>query len=164
LLCRTAIVSQVQTSNVVLEATGNIDVSAAVKYASSNSLSLLAKGNVNVYASVQNAGSGSLLALGGWDGVTPPVSASAIQSAYGNNGGSVLIGGGSAPGGVALGSMNGATVVAASNLTLNAVNGYAQVGYHGDAQGSIIVGLRGQLALTGGAGRARSRRSDTAAI
>src|ERR1051326_4072988 len=129
------VVSNLATTSVVLEATGNLNVLSAVKYTSANSLSLLAKQNVNVAASVQNAGTGSILALGGWDGVTPPVSAAAIQSAYGNNGGSVLIGGNNAAAGVALGSMGGSTVVAASNLALTATNGYAQAGYNGDAQG-----------------------------
>ena len=58
---------------------------------------------------------------------------------YGNNSGSVTIGGAGSAGDVAVGSANGATLIAGQNITLNAANGYAQAGYHGTSGGNITL-------------------------
>jgi filamentous hemagglutinin family protein len=149
------IVSNLASTNVSVTASNDITVNAAITYSSANSLTFLAGHNLTVNASVQNAGSGAIFAAAGWDGVT---SASAILStpgAYGQNGGSVLIGGAGASGGVALGSRTGTTTIAAQNLNLVGTNNYAQLGYHGlhappvNTSGDIVVQLSGALTLTG---------------
>ena len=165
------------TTNVRLEASNDINVLAPIIYDSANSLTFLAQRNVTLSASVQNAGPGAFLAVAGWDGVTGPGFILNTQGAYGNNGGSVLIGGGNAHGGVAVGSMGGTTTVAARHVALEAVNGYAQLGYNANAntsgsdlssaqiasggylsQGSnsakITVTASGDVTLAGGAGAA----------
>ena len=147
------IVGNLANTNVSVTASNDIAVNSAITYASANSLTLLAGHNLTVNANVQNGGSGAIFAAAGWDGVTVASAILTTPGAYGANGGSVLIGGAGASGGVALGSRNGATSVAAGNLSLATVNGYAQLGYHVspqtsvDASGDIAVQLTGNLSL-----------------
>ncbi len=124
------IIAALATTNVRLEANNDVNVIDPVSYDSANSLTLLAKRNVTFNASVQNSGAGAILAVAGWDGVTAQDSIFTVPGAYGANGGSILIGGVNAHAGVAVGSMGGTTMVAADHLALEAVNGYAQLGFN----------------------------------
>jgi hypothetical protein len=152
------IVSSIASTNVSVTASNDITVNAAVTYSSGNSLALLAGHNLTVNANVQNGDTGSVFAVAGWDGVTSAANVLATPAAYGNNGGSILIGGAGASGRAALGSGFGATIVAAHDLTIAATRSSAQLGYHGptsgilDTNGSITVLLNGQLIVTGGNG------------
>jgi filamentous hemagglutinin family protein len=110
-------------------------------------LTVLTKGNL-VFASSAQLTNGSLLAVAGWDGTTTSPSALTSGSAYGNNGSDITIGG---SGGVAVGSQSGSTTLAADDLLLSAINGYAQVGYHGGGSGAITVNATGNVTLNGGA-------------
>jgi filamentous hemagglutinin family protein len=150
------IVGNLATTNVTISASNDISVNAPVVYTSTNALSFLAGHNLTINADVQNGGTGSVLAAAGWDGVTGATNILTTPGSYGGNGGSMLIGGGGAGGGVAFGSRDGATMVAAQDLTITGTNSYAQLGYHGapfnatGTGGNISVVLGGQLTVTGG--------------
>jgi len=150
------IVSSIASTNVSVTASNDITVNAAVAYTSANSLTLMAGHNLTVNANVQNGGAGAVRAVAGWDGVTGAANILTTPGAYGNNGGSILIGGAGASGRVALGSRLGSTIAAAHDLTIAATNTSAQLGYHGsptgfvDTNGGITVALSGELTLTGG--------------
>jgi len=152
----TNIVNSIASTNVSVTASNDINVLAPVVYSSANSLTLLAGHDLTINASVQNNGSGGILAVAGWDGVTGAASIFTTPGAYGNGGGSILIGGAGASGRVALGSRFGPTAVAAHDLTIAATNLSAQLGYRAsspatvDTTGSISVLLNGKLTLTGG--------------
>ena len=109
------------------------------------SVTLRTKGDLTFTKSIQLQ-NGSLLALAGWDGTAT----GATANGYGNNGGDIFIGGGSAAGDVAIGSASGTTTLAGANVTLSAVNGYAQIGYHGAGSGAINLLATGNVALNGG--------------
>ena len=128
------------TTNVTLDATNDITVVSPLLYNSPNSLSLLAGNSIFANASVQNTGLGALFLVSGWDGVTTSPSQFTNPGVYGNNGGSILIGGFGASGDVAVGSAGG-TTLAGANVTVEADReyGYAQAGYHGSAAGNTIV-------------------------
>lgn len=136
-----------------LAATGDITLGGASLFNNSYALDVLAQGNVTVTGMVQNAGSGGLTVVAGWDGVTRAAAVATTRSAYGLAGGSVVIGGSGATGSATLGSAGGGTLVAAANLTLDADNGFAQLGYGGGgATGAISATLTGALDLKGGGG------------
>src|SRR5207248_1648195 len=107
------IVNSIASTNVTVTASHDIDVNAPVIYSSSNSLALLAGHDLVVNANVQNGGTGTVMAVAGWDGLTSAANVLTTPSAYGNGGGSILIGGSGAGGQVALGSRFGSTAVAA---------------------------------------------------
>ncbi|MEO8301607.1 MAG: filamentous hemagglutinin N-terminal domain-containing protein, partial [Rhizomicrobium sp.] len=152
----TNILASIASTNVSVTASNDITVNAPIKYTSANSLAFLAGHNLTINADVQNAGSGDIFAVAGWDGTTAASSVLATPTAYGNGGGSILIGGGGAGGGVSFGSSNGATMAAAEDFSVMAVNGHAQLGYYITpagipfTSGRIDVVLHGRLALTGG--------------
>jgi filamentous hemagglutinin family protein len=151
-----SIVGNLGSTNVTISASNDITVNAPLLYTSANSLTLLAGHDLTVNASIQNAGTGNILAVAGWDGVTAATNILTTPGAYGGNGGSILIGGAAAIGGVALGSSNGDTTVAAQDLTISASNGYAQLGYEYlpenpvGGSGNATVILSGNLTLIGG--------------
>ncbi|HET7334582.1 MAG TPA: filamentous hemagglutinin N-terminal domain-containing protein, partial [Rhizomicrobium sp.] len=118
-------------------------------YSSDHALSLLANGNLGLDASIQNSGSGNINIVAGWDGTTLDSTHFGDAGVYGNNSGSVTIGGAGSAGDVAVGSANGATLIAGQNITLNAANGYAQAGYHGTSGGNITLKAKGGVTLTG---------------
>ncbi len=126
--------------------TANLTVNAAT---ANGGLTLLTKGNLTFVNSVQ-VGSGNLLAVAGWDGTTVDPVTVTTGNAYGNNGGSIIIGGAGASGGVAVGA-SGAATLAASTITLSAVNGYAQFGMHGSGAGVLSAIAKGDIALNAGA-------------
>ena len=98
-------------------------------YSNASSLTLGSGGDIVFDGSVQNSGTGNI----------------SVVSA-----GNIVIGGTTASSGVAVGSQGGVTTFTAGNLLLSAVNGYAQLGYHGAGSGAIIATLSGNVTLTGG--------------
>ncbi len=154
------IVGELNNSTNVSVTANDLTVNAPILYTSANSLTLLATHNLTVNSSVQNAGTGAIFAAAGWDRVTlDPASILTTPGAYGANaanGGNILIGGGGANTGVAIGSRGGTTTAVGFGLSLAAGNGYAQIGYHGDtegaddATGAISVDMLGGIFLTGG--------------
>ncbi len=113
-------------------------------------LTMLTTGNLVFVSSVQSP-TGAILAVAGWDGTTTDPSALTAAGAYGNNGGSIVIGGSGASGNVAVGTIGGSTTLAGDNVSLEAINGYAQIGYDGAASGNIAIVANGNVTLTGGA-------------
>ncbi len=105
--------------------------------------------NVNLGSSIQNSGTGDVTVVAGWDGVTTSLSQLTNAGVYGNNGGTITIGGQNANGDVAVGSAGGTTTFAAANLTIESDNGYAQAGYHGADGGDLVADLTGSLTLNG---------------
>ncbi|MBV9418485.1 MAG: filamentous hemagglutinin N-terminal domain-containing protein, partial [Alphaproteobacteria bacterium] len=142
------IVSQLGSTNVTLQASRNISVNAALSYSSANSLSLLAQKTITVNASIQNSGAGAVNLVAGWNGTMLDSAHFGDNGVYGATGGTVTIGGASASGGVAVGSKTGATLVGGENVTLSAVNGYAQIGYAGGTgSGAVTVSATGAVSL-----------------
>jgi filamentous hemagglutinin family protein len=116
-------ISQQNTNPVVLD--------EAIVYSSPYTLTASTGGDFTIESSVQNSGTG------------------AIDITVGGN---VLVGGPNATGDVAVGSAGGLTTINADNITLDADNGFAQIGYYGAGSGSINVNATGNVTLTGGAG------------
>jgi filamentous hemagglutinin family protein len=123
----------------------------AIVYNSTHNLTLLTAGSVTFLSSVQNGGSGAVTILAGWNGITFDPAHFTDAGVFGNNNGSVLIGGADAEGSVAVGSASGHTNVFAKNVVLSGLHGYAQLGYHGAAGGVIAVNALGVVSLIGGA-------------
>mgnify|MGYP001551398294 FL=1 len=116
--------------------------------AADGGLTLLSKGNLTFVSSVQVA-NGNLLAVAGWDGTTVSPASLVAGNAYGNNNGSIVIGGAGASGGVAVGA-SGTATLAGDDITLAATNGYAQLGTHGSGAGTLAVTAKGNVALNAG--------------
>ena len=162
----TAIVNNLATSNVVISTSstgsgsGDIFVNSPLQYSSVNALSLLAHRHIQANSSIQNAGTGALSLVAGWNGVTAVngdfSAIAANSSSYGNNGGSIFIGGGSQSNAVAVGSRFGATNAAGFGMTVAGSNqgntASAQFGFHADGliNGPISIILRGDLTVAGG--------------
>ena len=102
--------------------------------------------------SLQNDGTGAINVVAGWDGTTLDPRQYTSAGVFGNNGGSIVIGGDQAQGNVAIGSAGGMTTLAAADVSLLANDGYAQAGYHGAGSGGIAIDASGTVALTGGGG------------
>jgi filamentous hemagglutinin family protein len=115
---------------------------------SPHNFTLLSVDNVNLSSTIQNSGTGNITVVAGWDGVTTNLSQLTNAGVYGNNGGTITIGGQNANGNAAVGSAGGTTTFAAADLTIESDNGYAQAGYHGAGGGDIVVDLTGNLTLT----------------
>ena len=115
-----------------VDLTGNqaLTIGSDFDYASNHTLSLTDGGDIVFDASVQNAGSGAI-------DIT-------------STGGDILIGGSGASGDVAVGSKHGSTTLTADNITLAAVNGFAQVGFQGASGGDISIDASGAVTLAGG--------------
>ena len=124
-------------------------------------LTLLTKGNLTFTDSA--AAGGSILAVAGWDGTTTSPSALTTGTAYGNNGGSITVGGASQDGNVDIESASGSMTLAADNVSLTANNGYVQIGYNGAGSGNIDIVASGNVTLTAGTEELNSRRSAMAA-
>ena len=139
--------------DVLLEIFGpSFALNKAVGYNSSHSFTVLAAGDIAVTDSIQNACSGAINLIAGWNGTTTNAAHLADAGVFGNNNGSITIGGAGADGNASVGSAGGTTNVAAKNLTLSGLNGYAQLGFHGSASGAIFVNALGAVSLIGGAG------------
>ncbi len=149
------IIAALGTSNVTLEASDAISVDSDLIYSSSNSLNLLAENSINVNANIQNtqaSGGGAINLIAGWDGTTLPTGNLTAPGAFGNNKGSVNIGNDADSDegfNVAVGAASGTTTVAGYGVTLDASNGYAQIGYHSTGGGDIVVDATA-LELDGG--------------
>jgi len=140
--------------NVTVGITGGSDtiVAGGVEYASANTLSILSAGNVIFLGSLQNDGNGAINVVAGWNGTTLDPAQFTSAGVFGNDGGSIVIGGDHAFGNVAVGSAGGMTTLAAADISLLASNGYAQLGYHGAGSGSITIDASDTVTLTGGSG------------
>ena len=109
--------------------TKTINVDDTGTYNSSHNLVVNSGGDVVFGSSLQNAGSGNITFISAGD---------------------ITIGGSGAGGGVAVGSKSGTTKIVADSLLLSAVNGYAQLGYHGSGTGAIVATIAGDVTLNGG--------------
>ena len=130
--------------------TGPFTLGAPVTYNSAHTLEVLAAGNVVIGGTVQNAGSGAIDVVAGWNGSTTDPAHLGDAGVYGNNGGSITIGGADASGNASLGSAGGATNLYAQDVTLSSLNGYAQLGYAGSGAGTVNVLALGTVTLSGG--------------
>ncbi len=124
-------------------------------YSSANTLTLLTAGSLEIVGALQNSGSGDIDIVAGWNGTTLDPAHFADNGVYGNHARSVLIGGDGASGNAAVGSAGGTTTVEGANVTLEADNGYAQLGFHGGGAGAIAVRASDTVTLTGGSGSAQ---------
>ncbi len=135
------------TTAVELEATHDITIDNAVDYTSGNAFTLLAENDIIAKAGIQNAGAGAVNLVAGWDGTTTDLGSLTNAGVYGNNGGSVFIGGSPATGDVSIGSLAGTTLVEGSDINVDAANGIAQIGYSGAGQGDIEVQATGNITV-----------------
>ena len=117
---------------------------------------LASSGNTTLYDSanltVTGANSDGDLTLGTGGNLT---FVSSVQLASGSlratAKGNVVIGGSDAKDNVAIGSRTGSIDITGADILLQAVNGYAQIGYHGGGNGDITVNASGAIKLSGGA-------------
>ena len=135
---------------IVLSAKGSATIGDASSLTVGNAtvggdLTLLSKGDLIFTKSIQLL-KGALVAVAGWSGS----GASVASGTYGNNGRSITIGGSGASGDVAVGSASGATTLAGADINLQAINGFAQIGYHGGGSGAINVFATDDVTLAGG--------------
>jgi filamentous hemagglutinin family protein len=107
-----------------------IEVDDTGSYSSSHNLVVNSGGDIVFNSSLQNTSSGNITFVSAGD---------------------ITIGGSDADGGVAVGSRTGTTTIVADSLLLSAVNGYAQLGYHGGGSGAIVATIAGDVTLNGGA-------------
>ena len=154
--------------NVTIGFTGsadNLTINKGFEYDSPHTLSLLSATGVNITSSLLNDGTGAINFVAGWnpavvtaDQVVTATNGAAGDMAalfagnaagYGLSGGNVMIGGASAAGDASVGSAGGTTTVFTSNLTIEADNGIAQLGYHGDGGGNITVFAKDTVTLDG---------------
>ena len=111
--------------NVTIGMTGESDtvIAGNVEYSSSNTLSILSASNVVFLGSLENDGNGAINVFAGWDGTTLDPAQFTSAGVFGNNSGSIVIGGDHAFGNVAVGSAGGMTTLAAFDVSLLANNG-----------------------------------------
>ncbi|MEC5125835.1 hypothetical protein VSU19_03680 [Verrucomicrobiales bacterium BCK34] len=145
-----------------------------VIYTGSGDLAILSGGDLLVSGSLNNAGSGNIGLLAGWAnaGTTavaaPDTSGSGVPdftpiavtgtvatSEFGLNGASVNIGNSSQATGISLGSKSGTTTVIGDTVNLAgsslSADAFSQIGFRGDATGSIVVQAGdGGVTLNGG--------------
>ncbi|MEI9995549.1 MAG: filamentous hemagglutinin N-terminal domain-containing protein [Rhizomicrobium sp.] len=115
----------------------SLEVAGDIIYDSSHTLNLVSASDLDIEGKIQNSGSGTINLVAGWDG---DLSNIGVDGHYGLDGfGTVDIGGSNAAGDSWVGGAIGATNVYAASLSLDATNGYAQLGYHGAGGGDINV-------------------------
>jgi hypothetical protein len=112
---------------------------------------VLSTNDIDVQGSVQNSGTGAVTLVAGWNGTTLDPSHLGDAGVFGNNSGTIAVGGENAFGDVAVGSAAGTTSLYANALTVSGLHGYAQVGYYGAGLGAIIVHTTGAVTLSGSA-------------
>src|SRR5665213_3294019 len=121
--------------------------------ASTHDLTVLSVGDIDIEGVLQNtqaSGGGAITLVAGWDGtITNPASLT-NAGVYGNNGGSILVGGPDAEGNSAVGSLSGLTTIEGDEIALDAENGFAQIGYHGTGGGNIVVNAMSNIAIDSG--------------
>ena len=122
-----------------------------LSYSSPHALTLLSAGDIFFEGNVQGSGSGAITVIGGWNANVAPADVLTTPGAYGLNNGTVTIGGAGAAANAIVQSASGTMTVASANLSLNAVNGFAQLGWHqSNGSGSAVVSVTGDLNLAGG--------------
>ncbi|HEX3810426.1 MAG TPA: hypothetical protein VHW02_12095 [Rhizomicrobium sp.] len=126
----TAVNATLDAASLAVTTGGGVAVNGAVTTNGADGIAIDAKGDIVFAATVQNTGSGDI----------------AVTSK-----GDVTVGGASAIGDVFIGSRHGDLTLVADNVTLDAKNGYAQLGYRGAGSGGIDVTSKGNVALDGGA-------------
>ncbi|HWD28008.1 MAG TPA: filamentous hemagglutinin N-terminal domain-containing protein, partial [Rhizomicrobium sp.] len=126
-----------------IEIFGDLDWNQDLTIDSDKTLNLLAAGNITFDASLKNSGGGTLNIVAGWDGATTDPALFGNGGVYGNNGGSVTIGGQNAGGDVSVGSATGIVNLFTDNLTVEADNGHAELGFDDE-----ISGLSGGINVT----------------
>ncbi|MBS0469836.1 MAG: filamentous hemagglutinin N-terminal domain-containing protein [Proteobacteria bacterium] len=107
---------------------------------------VLSTGDVVFLSSVQTTG-GAVTAVAGWDGETTNPQSFGNDGVYGNNAGTIVVGGQGASGSVAVGAQNGQTSFYAANVLIGGINGGAQLGYNGTGGGAILVRALQNVAL-----------------
>src|SRR5262249_14399601 len=125
--------------------TGNLRIDHSFSYSSPHAFSVLTAGDFYIEGVVQNTGTGAINIIAGWDGHTVDPAHFTDAGVYGNNDGSVFISG--SDGSAAIGSFGGTTTVAGADITLEADNGFAQIGFNGAGTGNIVVDATGQVTL-----------------
>jgi len=140
--------------NTIIDRAGTVD--------SPNALTILSAGNINIESTFENQGTGALTFVSGWNpdvitagDVINTVSGdhslvtlfTGAAGSYGHDGGSVTIGGEDAEGDASVGSAGGTTTVLTDNLTVEADNGIAQLGYGGVGTGDINVSALGDVTV-----------------
>jgi filamentous hemagglutinin family protein len=121
-----------------------------------NTFTWLTAGDLFIEGNIQHGGSGGVTLVAGWDPEVAPADVLSTPGAYGLNEAQIVIGGPSAAGNSIVQSKSGTVTIASHDLVLDAVNGFAQLGWHGsDATGGIEVNLTGDLTLVGGISDAR---------
>jgi filamentous hemagglutinin family protein len=121
-----------------------------------NTFTWLTAGDLFIEGNIQHGGSGSVTLVAGWDPEVAPADVLSTPGAYGLNEAQVVIGGPSAAGDSIVQSKSGTVTIASHDLVLDAVNGFAQLGWNGsDATGGVVVNLTGDLSLNGGTSSTR---------
>ncbi|HEX3810177.1 MAG TPA: hypothetical protein VHW02_10820 [Rhizomicrobium sp.] len=158
----------VQAASLTVKSGGAIDANGAIK--TSGATTLASAGNTTIGGTLDaaslavaaggNLGIGGVVTTSGTDGIVLGSGGDIVFAATVQNTGSgdvavaatgdVTVGGASATGDVFVGSKHGDLTLVADNVTLDAKNGYAQLGYHGAGSGSIGVTASGDVALNGG--------------
>lgn len=136
------ITNALSTTNVSLEASNDITVVDDILYSSTHSLSLLAEHSIDVLANIENtlaSGGGGINLIAGWDGTTRDPAHFTDDGVFGNNAGSVTVGGDRAAPLASVGAASALVTVAGDIVTVDALGGDAQIGFHGDGGGDISV-------------------------
>ena len=149
-----SVLSDIEGGDVTLgfTSTDNNAISHSIVYSSPHTFNILTAGNFAVEDSWQNSGTGAINLVAGWNGTTLDPAHFGDAGVFGNAGYGITIGGSNALSNSSFGSAGGATSLYGASLSLLAVNGYAQLGYHGAGGGNINVVSSGTLALTAGSG------------
>ncbi|MDF1740835.1 MAG: filamentous hemagglutinin N-terminal domain-containing protein [Verrucomicrobiales bacterium] len=146
----------------------------AVNYTGSGDLTILSGGDLTITGSLNNLGTGNIGVLAGWANAgstaitTPDFSGTGVPeftpvsligtvdgAEFGLNGAALNIGNSNQSTGISLGSKSGTTTVIGDSVNLAgsslSADGYSQIGFRGDATGSIVVQAGdGGVVLDGG--------------
>ncbi|MEI9886954.1 MAG: filamentous hemagglutinin N-terminal domain-containing protein [Rhizomicrobium sp.] len=145
------ILSGLSGGNVTVGTTGSdLTLADAIVYSSGHALSLLSAQDVIIENRVSNDGAGDVNVVAGWDGTTLAPAHFGDADVFGNDGGSILVGGEGAEGDAAIGAAQGALHLYGADLDVDAIHGFAQVGYHGAGGGDIFVTMTHDVTAHGG--------------
>ncbi|MEM7617153.1 MAG: hypothetical protein AAF195_02090, partial [Pseudomonadota bacterium] len=157
-----AIEAQLAFTNVILQATQDITVDAAIEYNQNADLSLFAGGSINVNYNIMNNSTtgGDINLVAGWDGISTDIDTIKTtgflginDSMFGGTGNDITF---TANGNsVAVGSYAGETNILSNNFRLDSIDEYVNVGHIADgSNGDINILLTDNLVLNGGSGTA----------
>lgn len=135
------IINSLSLTDVVLEASNNIVVDESIIYSSNHSFSLFAGNDLTFRTSVINSGTGAIIGKAGWVQKNPG------PDLFGENGGSITLGGTTAHGDVIVGS-RGLTEMDGYNVSLDATKGNVQLGFTAADGGDISITALGTLSLS----------------